>query len=80
MTLYVLAEVEHDYNYYPIIFKCSISNPTQACTYILLESLNEEYDDGYDIHGLTMTSAKSVAFSVETYSTPKEYYIHTYSV
>ena len=79
-TLYVLASVEFDYTYFTAIFKCSAQTPTQSCTFKFYESLNDEYDNGVSFYGLTMTSANSVATVVETESTPKEYYIYTYSV
>ena len=78
--MYVLADVEYDYTFLPVIFKCSVQTPTQACTYKFYESLDDEYDEGGRFHGLTMSSASSVATVVETDSSPKEYYIHTYSV
>jgi len=78
-TLYVLASVEYDYTYLTAIFKCSAQTPTQVCTYKFYESLNDEYEDAW-FNGLTMSSANSVATVVESYSSPTEYYIHTYSV
>ena len=79
-TLYVLASVEHDYTYMTAIFKCSAQTPTQVCTYKFYEDIHDEYDNGASFYGLTMSSANSVATVVQTYSSPTEYYIYTYSV